>query len=224
MAVPSTTASRINDLAAALVPAHVVGRAQRIELAITDDGRPRLDRTAGTLEAGALPTMPSRQVGTEEPTSVSTAINLGTFLLDLSDTVVERSLSVVDSPSIDLTLGFNGTNDELSADAVFGTTAGTVAEGNHSHAYVPASRLLTATATLDFGSIAVQTCGELTIAVTGAAVGDAVALGPPPALEAGVAATGYVSAADVVTVRLCNASSGAIDPLSSTWRATVIRP
>jgi hypothetical protein len=80
---------------------------------------------------------------------------------------------------------------------------------------------LTASATLDFGSIAAQDDLELTITVTGASVGDAVALGPPAALESGLAATGYVSAADTVTVRLVNGTAGAIDPASATWKVLV---
>lgn len=83
---------------------------------------------------------------------------------------------------------------------------------------------LTATATLDFASIAAATTANLTITVTGAAVNDAVLLGPPATLEAGLVATGYVSAANTVTVRVANVTAGAIDPASATWRATIFQP
>lgn len=83
------------------------------------------------------------------------------------------------------------------------------------------SKARTATAALDFGSIAAGATAELTISVTGATTGAAVALGPPAALEAGLVATGYVSAAGTVTVRLHNTTGGAIDPAAATWRATV---
>lgn len=82
---------------------------------------------------------------------------------------------------------------------------------------------LTATATLDFPSIAAAGQQELTITVTGAAVGESVALAPPAALEAGLQVTGYVSAANTVKVRLSNVTGSAIDPASATWRATVLR-
>lgn len=82
-------------------------------------------------------------------------------------------------------------------------------------------KILTATATLDFPSITSQSNQDLTISVTGAKVGDAVALALPAAPLAGVAFMGYVSAADTVTIRAMNYSSSAKDPVSATYRATV---
>lgn len=85
-----------------------------------------------------------------------------------------------------------------------------------------AQRHLSATAVHDFGSIPAQSCNDgKTITVTGAAVGDTVELGPPAALEAGLTATGIVTSANTVTVRLCNVTAAPIDPASATWRATV---
>lgn len=84
------------------------------------------------------------------------------------------------------------------------------------------SRTLSATATLDFPSIAANTCQELTITVTDAVVGDAVKLGAPAALEANLTFSGFVSAANTVTIRVCNPTVGAINPASATWRATVV--
>lgn len=78
----------------------------------------------------------------------------------------------------------------------------------------------TATASLDFGSIAANTTSELTITVTGAVVGDDVAVTPNGAPESGLVWSGYVSSAGVVTVRLGNVTTGAIDPAARTWRAT----
>ena len=82
---------------------------------------------------------------------------------------------------------------------------------------------LTATASLDFGSMATMTSAELTITVPGAAVGDAVALGGPAAPNASFQYFGYVSAANTVTVRAFNGSTGTVDPAAATWRATVIK-
>lgn len=77
------------------------------------------------------------------------------------------------------------------------------------------------TATLDFGSTASGACSELTITVAGAVANDTVTLGPPAAIEAGLTWSGFVSAADTVTVRVCNPTGGAIDPASATWRADI---
>jgi hypothetical protein len=81
---------------------------------------------------------------------------------------------------------------------------------------------ITDTATLDFPSISSNNNEELTMTVTGAAIGDIVMLGAPSAIESDLTWCGYVSAADTVTVRLHNSSGGAIDPASATWKATVI--
>lgn len=81
---------------------------------------------------------------------------------------------------------------------------------------------LSATASLDFPSIAAGAAADLAITVTGAAVGDGVTLGPPVALEAGlVIAYWGVTAANTVTIRLRNETAAAIDPVAATWRAGV---
>ena len=78
------------------------------------------------------------------------------------------------------------------------------------------------TATLDFPSIAAGASAELTITVTGAAVGHAVSIGPPSTLNAGLQVTGFVSATNTVTVRLLNSTGSAVDPASATWKAVVV--
>ena len=80
---------------------------------------------------------------------------------------------------------------------------------------------LTATATLDFPSIAADGIAELTVTVTGATAGNPVMLGPPAAIEAGLTWSGFVSAADTVTIRLHNTSSAAVDPASASWTVSV---
>lgn len=86
------------------------------------------------------------------------------------------------------------------------------------------TKFLTATASLDFPNTAAQNSSDLTITVTGAAVGDAVALGiPTAAVNANSEYTAWVSAADVVTVRFSNFSAGAINPASGTFRAVVFK-
>jgi hypothetical protein len=83
--------------------------------------------------------------------------------------------------------------------------------------------ILSATATLDFGSIGSNGTETLTITVTGAVAGDSVFLGCPAGLDAGLVFCASVTAANTVTVRMHNSSGGSIDPASGTFRATVIR-
>lgn len=86
---------------------------------------------------------------------------------------------------------------------------------------------LSATASLDFASVAAQSCSTLTMTVTGAATTDNVVLGGTGlnTLQGttGIATVqGYVSAADTVTVKACNVTgSGSSDPASVTIRADV---
>jgi hypothetical protein len=72
--------------------------------------------------------------------------------------------------------------------------------------------------TLDFGSTLANTNSDLTITVTGATDGDPVELGTPNAsIIGGTCYTAWVSAADTVTVRFNNYTTGAKDPASGTF-------
>lgn len=79
---------------------------------------------------------------------------------------------------------------------------------------------LSATSTLDFANLAAIGCEDLTITVTGVALGDTVAIGVPNgSVVANGTFTGWVSAADTVTIRFCTVVSG--NPASGTFRADV---
>lgn len=82
---------------------------------------------------------------------------------------------------------------------------------------------LFASAALNFPSVSAADQQELTITVTGAAVGDGVVLAPPAAPEAGLVFTGRVSATNTVTVRASNITAAPIDPASATWGAFVMK-
>lgn len=90
-------------------------------------------------------------------------------------------------------------------------------------------KVLSATASLNFGATAAGACDTLTITVTGAGDGDVVALGLPHALVNGSTYQsfyGWVSAANTVSVRRCNltnATTALSDPAAATVRATVIQ-
>lgn len=91
----------------------------------------------------------------------------------------------------------------------------------------PAARsaigIVTATAVLDFPSIAANAKADLTITVPAAAVGDAVFLGLPAAPAAGLVFQAFVSAANTVTVRASNTSAAPVDAASATYRAVVFK-
>jgi hypothetical protein len=99
------------------------------------------------------------------------------------------------------------------------TTGLTVGQGTE------VTKIMSATASLNFGSINDKASAELTITVTGAASGDSVKATPVSGIEAGLFWNAWVSAADTVTVRLfyLNALGGSIDPAARNWRATVFK-
>jgi hypothetical protein len=61
-----------------------------------------------------------------------------------------------------------------------------------------------------------------TIAITGANAGDPVLVGPPATIAAGLYVLGVVTAANTVTVQICNLSGGALTPVSGTYAATIV--
>jgi hypothetical protein len=79
-------------------------------------------------------------------------------------------------------------------------------------------------ASLNFGSIAANGYADLTIAVVGATTtqGAVVTVGlPSSGGAAGISYSAFVSAADVVTLRATNCTTGAIDPAAETYSVLV---
>ncbi|MFM9966717.1 MAG: hypothetical protein ACKV2Q_36555 [Planctomycetaceae bacterium] len=86
------------------------------------------------------------------------------------------------------------------------------------------TKVLTGTATLNFGSIAALDTADLTITVTGANAGDSVWLGVPNgSVAADVSYFAWVSASNTVTVRCSNLGAISADPASGTFRAVVMQ-
>lgn len=90
------------------------------------------------------------------------------------------------------------------------------------------TRIMTGSASLNFGATAASSCDALTITVDGAADGDVVVTGIPATL-AGADANGffpeaYVSAANTVTIKRCNLNAGVSlsDPVAATVNVKVI--
>jgi len=83
------------------------------------------------------------------------------------------------------------------------------------------SGVLMVQSTLDFPSVAAGGVQELTVTVTGASVGDIVALGLPATVDSGIVYDARVTAANTVTVRATNITGSAIDPASASYRVMV---
>lgn len=85
-----------------------------------------------------------------------------------------------------------------------------------------AGAILTGSATYDAPSLVDAAGVTTTVTVTGAALGDFVLVSLSVDL-AGITVTGYVSAADTVSVRVQNESGGTVDLASATLRALVFK-
>jgi hypothetical protein len=102
-------------------------------------------------------------------------------------------------------------------------TSGQVLTSNGSYA-APSwtAKFLSGTATLDFTSTVAGAVTDLTITVTGASVGDPVVIGiPAGSITSTASFTGWVSAANTVTIRFSPKATE--DPASGAFKATVIK-
>jgi len=84
------------------------------------------------------------------------------------------------------------------------------------------SKILTNTASLNFPSISAASQADLTITVTGAAVGDEVIMSLPAAPAAGLVFNAFVSATNTVTIRASNITGSPVDAAAATYGVIVI--
>ena len=84
------------------------------------------------------------------------------------------------------------------------------------------TKILTATASLDFPSISAASQADLTITVTGAATGDEVIMSLPAAPTAGLVFNAFVSATNTVTIRASNITGSPINPAAASFGVIVI--
>lgn len=82
--------------------------------------------------------------------------------------------------------------------------------------------ILNANSTLDFPSTSASSSSNLPISVPGAVLGDLVTIGSPVPPD-GCTFTAFVSASDVVTVRLTNSSGVPVDPDSAVFKVRVFK-
>lgn len=83
-------------------------------------------------------------------------------------------------------------------------------------------KILSTTSTLDFPSVAQNSSSSLTMTVTGASTNDVVLIGLPSIVSNGLSFLGHVATANEVEVDAVNATNGAIDPASATYRVVVL--
>jgi hypothetical protein len=164
---------------------------------------------SGLLVSGSMglgTTTPQNKIDIEGSAAIGAAYS-GTSAAPANGLVVEGSVGI-------------GTTTPATKLDVAGSVrlTGSLGVGNGT----PIVRILSATAVLDFPLTASQAASDRTVTVTGAALGDVVAIGVPNgSVTAGSNYAGWVSAANTVTIRFSNFSLIAQDPASGTFRAMV---
>lgn len=106
------------------------------------------------------------------------------------------------------------------------TSSGTIAASLNIDAngnWIKKTYLPTVNATLNFPNTTAQTSSDLTVTVTGAAVGDLVNVGLPASIDANSNYSWWVSASNTVTVRFNNYSAGSINPASGSFNIYVTK-
>lgn len=88
---------------------------------------------------------------------------------------------------------------------------------------IPITGIFSNTATLTYPLIATTASNDQTMTITGASVGDTVALGSPAAPTAGIVFYAFVSAPDTVTVRAMNITGGNVTPGALDFTVTVFK-
>jgi len=114
-----------------------------------------------------------------------------------------------------------GTTGRISD--VVGSTCDTFIDDGTTAAWEISTRSarLTGITTTNVGSISAGAIATITITIPGAEIGDTVDVAAPSAIESGLMWCGYVSATDIVTIRIHNTTVSPIDPASATWYARV---
>lgn len=125
------------------------------------------------------------------------------------DLVAGDDLTVGDDAAItgDLTAGTLGVTGAITAGTLAVGTGGTVIK-----------KVTSATASVDFPSIAAAETGSATFTLTGAAAGDMVVLNPPALTTGLVFAGAAVTGANTVTVYAVNATANPINEAAATFR------
>lgn len=138
----------------------------------------------------------------------------GVYDLDIDDTNKKVHIASAQTKPIALIVGLSEKDAE-------GDTGGRVLFQIVPHARQMFGGYLRGAATADVASLIDAAGATHTVTVTGAAIGDFVLVSASVDL-AGITVTGYVSAADTVSIRVQNESGGTVDLASAIWQVLVI--
>lgn len=167
-----------------------------------------------------ISTTPTGSISQQERIIVRSTGNVGLTEKNPTATLhIRQGTAVAGSAPLKFTSGTNLTTPEAGAMEYDGTnlyfTPSTVRQ--------TVMKGYAATATLDFPNIVPNSSSDLTVTVTGAALGDNCYCSPNGAIEAGVSWNCFVSSANTVTIRVANIRAVDINPASRGWKVSVIK-
>lgn len=173
---------------------------------------------------GTYGVISTTSIGAASPTEkirISAAGNLGMGVTAPTATIhLKAGTTTASTAPLKFTSGTNLTTPESGAVEFDGTNY-FVTSGSTRYTL---SKLLTGNGTLDFPSTPAGTSSDLTISVTGAALGDPVSLGAAStSVVPNSAFTAWVSSAGIVTVRFNNYDASAQDPVSGSFKVSVVK-
>jgi hypothetical protein len=191
----------------ALRPPEAIRRERRVDRAITDDGRIRAARLTGTVPTENMGAILADSVQVMDTIPTSAASTLYEQLLDTAEAIVDGSVTVADTPSLNLSVVPSGVGVEVS---------GVVINNGHTHlaGTLPLPYKSKTVFALSPGSIAVNTASNFVTPIAGA-TNDEIGIGPPQGIPGGLVWCGYINSG-VVVLRIANITGGTIS-----WAGTL---
>lgn len=211
-----------------------VGETITVTGAATTNTGLTVSASGATTNYSALFTAGNVGVGTSTPAQLLTVQNGNLLLTNNNNTAAELRLAEPSTGGSNYT-AFKATTQAaditytlpaaLPAAQASGTSFGNaILETTSGGVQSWRQQSIAVTASLNFNNTANQTSSDLTITVTGAAVGDCVSLGvDPAAVIANTCYTAWVSAADTVTVRFNNYGTTSQNPAAGTFKVIVTK-
>jgi hypothetical protein len=185
-------------------------------------------------DAGA-PTAANAAISGTSTSTIVNAVSTGTVALRLGNTdylTLTPSSAKLETVPLKVVNGIASSSTTTGSATFVGgigvtgrVSAGSLAVGTGSTS-VPVTGILSVVASLNFPSIAADGgVQDLTIAVSGATVGNAVNVTEAGGAfaPAGIVLHGIVTAANTVTVRATNVTAAAVDPAAISFRVTVTK-
>lgn len=152
------------------------------------------------------------KIGNQQGTAINVAVGASDNYSIISNNVNDGNTATISDSG-------TGTNKQIFGNVPSGTYDFMSLGGG-----AALKRHLTTTASLNFGPVGANTSFDIDVTITGADIGDTVAIGvDPTSILAGICYTAWVQSANTVRVRCTNATTASVDPAVGTFRVTILK-